>query len=257
MLKFFKPFEPTTRNQRLTIGLVWLVVLGIIWGIYGTMGETHMFPTPSQVWDGFSELYSEGLMVHVISSLALCGKAVFVGVLLSLAFVYLSPIPIIKPISYMVSKLRYLPLTGLAFYITMMVSSGRSIQVWILVIFMGTFLTTSLLSMVKNIAQEEFDHARALGCSRWEIVWEVIIKGRLDYVLETIRQNLAIIYVMLVTVESIMVASGGLGFLIKNSDKQMNHGRIVALQLVILLIGLGLDFALTKLRKFSFRYSKY
>mgnify|MGYP000850913094 CR=1 FL=1 len=109
---------------------------------------------------------------------------------------------------------------------------------------------------IENIEEEEFDHARALGCSRWEILWEVIIKGRMDYVMEIIRQNLAIVWMMLVTVESILVASGGLGFFIKNSDKFMNHGRIVALQLVILACGLLIDFALVKTRTILFRYSK-
>ena len=81
-------------------------------------------------------------------------------------------------------------------------------------------------------------------------------KGRFDYVIEVIRQNLAIVWCMLVTVESILAAAGGLGFLIKNSDKMMNHGRIIALQLIILLVGLFIDFALTFLRKRLFRYSK-
>ena len=114
-----------------------------------------------------------------------------------------------------------------------------------------------LLAMLKDIEEEQFDHARALGCSRFEILWEVIVKGRLDYVIEIIRQNLAIGWMMLVTVESIMAASGGLGFLIKNSDKFGNHGRIIALQMVILTIGLLMDWSLTKLRKLFFRYSRF
>jgi NitT/TauT family transport system permease protein len=34
---------------------------------------------------------------------------------------------------------------------------------------------------------------------------EVVIKGRIDYVIELVRQNLAIVWVMLVTVESILL----------------------------------------------------
>jgi len=256
MMKLFKPFENITKNKRLLIGIGWLVLLFTMWGIYG-MGETHMFPTIKQVYTGFTELWAEGLMTHVIASLWLCAKAVFLAIVISLTFVYLSPIALIKPISNLLSKFRYLPLTGIAFYITMMIDDGRQIQVWILVIFMTTFLTTSLLSMLKDIPQEEFDHARALGMNRWEILWEVIIKGRFDYVIEIIRQNLAIVWMMLVTVESIMAASGGLGFLIKNSDKFMNHGRIIALQLIILFVGLSLDFILSKGRKLIFRYSTF
>ncbi len=255
-MKVIKPFENVTKRTRLLIGLGWLTLLFSMWGLYG-MSETHMFPTMKQVSTGFSELWAEGLMTHVMSSLWLCARAVFTAILISLIIVYLSPIPLIKPVAYMLSKFRYLPLTGIAFYITMIINDGREIQVWILVIFMTTFLTTSLLAMLKDIPDEEFDHARALGMNRLEILWEVIVKGRFDYVIEIIRQNLAIVYMMLVTVESIMVAAGGLGFLIKNSDKFMNHGRIIALQIVILFVGLGLDFMLNKGRKLFFRYSKF
>jgi ABC-type nitrate/sulfonate/bicarbonate transport system permease component len=255
MKKWFIPFESFNSKTKNLILLSWLIFIVSLWSI-SSFSETHMFPTPSQVFGGLAELYKEGLVVHIFSSLGLCAKAVFVAVFISLVFAYLSTLPIISPISNMISKFRYLPLTGISFYISILLSDGRAIQVWVLVVFMTTYLTTSLLAMLKDIPQEEFDHARALGCSRWEILWEVVIKGRLDYVIEVIRQNLAIVWMMLVAVESILAAAGGLGFLIKNSDKMMNHGRIIALQLVILLVGLFMDFALTFLRKRLFRYSK-
>jgi len=255
LLKFIKPFEEVSKQNNLIIRLGWFMLLISIW-VISAMGETHMFPTPNQVWTGLADLYNEGLVTHIFSSLALCGKAVLVSIVISLLLVYLSPIPLLNPIGNLLSKFRYLPLTGIAFYITVLVNDGRSIQVWILVTFMSTYLITSLLSMLKEIKTEEFDHARALGCNRWEILWEVVIKGRMDYVIEIIRQNLAIVWMMLVTVESILAASGGLGFLIKNSDKFGNHGRIIALQFVILLAGLFMDYFLTFVRKSLFRYSK-
>lgn len=255
-MNLFKPFEDTTKKSSYLIGLGWIVLLLLTWLYYGT-GETHLFPTIPQVLSGFSDLWDAGLIRHIFSSLLLCAKAVVLAVVISLFLSYLSTLPIIKPISNMISKFRYLPLTGITFYITMVVSSGRSVQVWILVIFMTTYLVTSLLSMLKDIKEEEFDHARALGCTRWQILWEVVIKGRLDYVIECIRQNFAMIWFALVTVESIMAASGGIGFLIKNSDKFMNHGRIIALQIIILAIGISIDRSLNFTRKSLFRYSKF
>tara|TARA_R110000772_G_scaffold17946_3_gene50028 strand:+ start:166972 stop:167739 length:768 start_codon:yes stop_codon:yes gene_type:complete len=253
-MNLLKPFEVVTSLTKYLIVTGWLALLFGTWFWYG-YSDTHMFPTLGQVGEGFVGLWNEGLVTHIGSSLALCGKAVVIAIIVALSFVYLSPLPVIKPIANMISKFRYLPLTGIAFYITMLISNGRSVQTWILVVFMTTYLTTSLLSMLKDIKEEEFDHARALGCNRWEILWEVVVKGRFDYVIEIVRQNLAIVWMMLVTVESIMVAAGGLGFLIKNSDKFMNHGRIIALQLVILFVGLGMDYSLTKIRKLLFRYS--
>ena len=228
--------------------LYWVVVSGI--------GDKHLFPTPKQVLNGFAGLYEEGLVVHIFSSLWLCLRAIFISIIISLIISYLSPIPLLQFFAKAMSKLRYLPLTGITFYLAILIESGRTLQIWVLVVFMSTYLTTSLLGMIKDIPQEEFDHARTLRCNRWEVLWEVLIKGRMDYVFEVIRQNLAIVWMMLVTVESILVASGGLGFLIKNSDKFMNHGRIVALQIVILAVGLFIDFALDQSRKLLFRYSK-
>jgi NitT/TauT family transport system permease protein len=69
---------------------------------------------------------------------------------------------------------------------------------------------------------------------------EVVIKGRIDYVIELVRQNLAIVWVMLVTVESILIAAG-LGVLIKNGDRLGANGPI-AVQGIIILVGISLDF---------------
>ena len=255
MKDFFKPFEKISGRNSVIIVVGWIVLVLGFWVVY-SLGDRHLFPSPEQVFRGFRELYNEGLVVHIGSSLWLCLKAIFIAVVISLILVYLSTIPVITPIANVLSKLRYLPLTGITFYLAIIISNARTMQVWVLVVFMSTYLITSLLSMVRSIPQEEFDHARSLKCNRWEVLWEVVIKGRIDYVIEVIRQNLAIVWMMLVTVESILVAAGGLGFLIKNSDKFMNHGRIVALQIVILLVGLAIDFAINYLRKAFFRYSK-
>jgi NitT/TauT family transport system permease protein len=85
----------------------------------------------------------------------------------------------------------------------------------------------------------------------------VVIKGRIDYVIELVRQNLAIVWVMLVTVESILIAAGGLGVLIKNGDRLGANGRVIAVQGIIILVGISLDFLLTRLRKLLFTYSNY
>jgi NitT/TauT family transport system permease protein len=88
-------------------------------------------------------------------------------------------------------------------------------------------------------------------------LYEVVIKGRLDYVIEMVRQNLAMVWMSIVTVESILAAAGGLGFLIKNNDKLGDNGKVIALQIIIILIGSSLDWLLTKIRTLAFRYSNF
>jgi len=252
---WFRPFEKIPRQHSALISAVWVVLVMTLWFV-GTSGATKLFPPPSLAWEGFVDLFNEGLVRHIASSLWLCFQATVISIIISLFFAYLSPIPAVAPLVNMLSRMRYLPLTGITFYLAMVVNDARSMQILVLVVFMSLYFITSLLSVIRNIPQEELDHARSLECSRWEVLWEVVIKGRLDYVIEVLRQNLAITWMMLVTVESILVAAGGLGVLIKNSDKFMNHGRIVALQIVILLVGLGIDLFLNFLRRLLFRYSK-
>jgi len=254
--RWFRPFEKVSGKESAIIILIWIVLVFGYW-ILASTGTKHLFPTPGQVWNGFKSLYEEGLVVHIVSSLGLFLQAILLAVVGSLTIIYLSPLPALKPVAVILSRFRFLPLTGITFYLAMLVSDARRMQVSVLVIFMSLYFITSLLSVLKDIPQEEIDHARSLKSSRWEVLWEVVIKGRFDYVLDVLRQNLAIIWMMLVTVESILVAAGGLGVLIKNSDKFMNHGRIVALQLVILLVGLMLDGVLNLLRKSLFKYSTF
>lgn len=255
-MKIFKPFEELNSKNKSIITFSWLVLLITFWTIC-SLGEVHLFPTPKQVAEGFVDLWSKGLIVHLKSSLGLCAKAVLYSVIISLIFSYLTGIPFFKPMGTFISKLRFLPLTGITFYISILLHDARSIQVWVLVVFMSTFLITSLTQMIKDIPEEEFDHAKTLGCNRWEILWEVVIKGRFDYVFELVRQNLAIVWMMLVSVESILMAAGGLGTLIKNDDKLGSNGKVIALQIIIVLVGLILDFVLTKLRKLIFPYSNF
>jgi NitT/TauT family transport system permease protein len=254
--KWFRPFETVSKQQTSLIILLWVILVFSYWFI-STAGTKHLFPTPSQVWQGFLSLYNEGLVVHIGSSLVLFLKAILLSVIVSLAVIYLSPLPALRPIAVALSRFRYLPLTGITFYLSIIVSDARTMQVSVLFIFMSLYFITSLLAVLKDIPAEEIDHARSLKCSRWEVLLQVVIKGRFDYVIDVLRQNLAIIWMMLVTVESILVAAGGLGVLIKNSDKFMNHGRLVALQLVILVVGLMLDYVLNGIRKSLFRYSTF
>jgi len=257
MLESFKLFHKPTSSANTVIYFVWALILIVPWIISSNVGTTHLFPTISQVGTGFIELFNLGLVTHIGSSLALCGKAIFFSIIISLIAVYISPVAAFNPISKILSKFRFLPLTGITFYISLVISQAREMQVWVLVIFMSTYLITSLLGVLADIKEEEFNHAMALGCTKFESLWQVIIVGRLDYVFDVIRQNLAIVWMMLVTVESILAATGGIGFLIKNSDKFSNQGQLVALQIIILFIGISMDYVINTSRKALFKYSTF
>lgn len=256
MKKLLYPLEAVSRNTRNIIGFGFIIMLMIIWFSF-SFGTRHLFPTPSQVINGFGYLFTHGLIRELGSSITLCFKAVVFSVVIACLFGYASTMPVFKPLGKFVSVIRYLPLVGLTFYMSIPFENARVIQVSVLVMFMTTFLTTCILQMIQDIPQEEYDHAKTLGCSKWEVLWEVVILGRIDYVIELVRQNLAIVWVMLVSVETGNVANGGLGILIFNGNKIGDAGVVIAAQIVIILTGLLIDFALTKTRQLTFRFSKF
>ena len=174
MIKLITPFESISKSTKTIILVACIALLLLLWFV-GTSGEKDLFPNPQQVLKGFSDLYNEGLVVHIFNSLKLCFISIFLATTFTLLFAYSWPIPLIKPVSEFITKFRFLPFTGLSFYIAMVIHDARNMQIWIMVIFLTTFLTTSLIAVVKDIPQEEFDHARSLKCNRWEVLWEVVI----------------------------------------------------------------------------------
>src|SRR5690606_4885160 len=98
MKYLFRPFEKIGKNSRLIIIAVWVVIVGAFWFV-SSMGDRHLFPSPNQVLTGFRELYNEGLVVHIGSSLLLCFKAIIIAVIISLIFTYLSTVPVITPLA--------------------------------------------------------------------------------------------------------------------------------------------------------------
>ena len=71
MKEIIKPFGKISKNKQIFLILGWVVFLFLIW-ILGTMGDKHLFPNPQQVFKGFSELFHEGLVIHIFNSLKLC-----------------------------------------------------------------------------------------------------------------------------------------------------------------------------------------
>lgn len=255
-VRILYPLEAVSRNTKNIIGFGFIIMLLIVW-FSCSFGDRHLFPTPKQVVEGFGYLFTHGLFRNLGYSIALCSKAVFFSVIIACLFGYASTMPVFKPLGKFVSVIRYLPLIGLTFYMSIPFDNARIIQVAVLVMFMSTFLTTCILQMIQDIPQEEYDHAKTLGCSKWEVLWEVVILGRADYVIELVRQNLAIVWVMLVGVETANIPNGGLGILIFNGNKAGDAGVVIAAQIVIILTGIFIDFIITKTRQLAFRYSKF
>jgi ABC-type nitrate/sulfonate/bicarbonate transport system permease component len=240
--KIFTPFEYISKKTLYSLIIIQAVVLLLIWAF--ALPEKTFFPRLGDVMQSWQQMWSEGLAYHIMQTLKLCFIATFISVIFSSIVAYLSVIPFFKPIALFFTKLRYNPIVGFTLFLTMMTGGGRNLQIVLLVVFMSFYFITSLMSMIETIPEEDYFRRKAQKMNRWQILWKVVVVDRLDYLIEIVRQNLSITFMMIVSVEIMSKETGGIGTLLKDSERNLSFSRIFALQLTILIIGILLDLLL-------------
>jgi sulfonate transport system permease protein len=249
----FKPFEKISRRTFLILVGVQAVAALLLWQLCGG----GLIPPPSKVLAALGRLLTTRLfMDNLFTSLLLTGQALFYAVLITLLFSYVSVIPFFKPAAELVVKCRYLTLTGLIFIFTLLTKDGGQLKLWLLLFGIVPFLTTSFVSIILQTPAQEFELCQTLGYSRWESLYEVIIVGKADQVFEVVRQNFAIAWMMITMVEGLNMSEGGIGALMIKYNKYNDLPQVLALQSVILGLGLCFDYLLGMLRHWLFPYTK-
>lgn len=194
-------------------------------------------PNPSEVLRIYPSLFEQGLVYQLYISLTTNLQAIALSCLLMIPLSYLTVLPVLRPFVHMLCKGRFLGITGFVIFFTIFFGGGHTLKVALLVFGMSMFLVTSLFEIVENIPREEFDHARTLRMGDWGGVFEVVILGRFDQVLDAIRQNAAMGWVMLTMVEGLVRSEGGLGAMMLAEDRHVKLDAVFAIQAVVLLIG--------------------
>ncbi len=228
-----------------------VVVFMAVW----FLSKSTVFPTPVEILKAPGKLFQEqNLAYELWTSTWLCLKSMFIAIVISLLISYATVIPFFRPLGFLVSKGRFLTLVGLSFVFTQLVSAGN-LKTSLLVFGITVFFVTSMLSVIRSVPKHEFYHARTLRMSEWQVVWEIIILGRFDQVFEVLRQNFAIAWTMLTLVEGISRSEGGVGVMLINQQKYLHLDAVFAIQFMILLIGIFLDWSIGKMKEFFFPYS--
>jgi len=248
-------FIPNARNSRSTLTLMVVIQAALFLLIWFTSNAT-LLPTPVEIMRALGRLFSEqNLAYELWTSTWLCIRSMFIAIIISLLIAYATVIPFFRPIGFIISKGRFLTLVGLSFVFTQLTSSGSSLKTSLLVFGITVFFVTSMVSIIRSVHKYEFYHARSLRMSEWQVVWEVIILGRFDQVFEVMRQTFAISWTMLTLVEGISRSEGGIGPLLLNQQKYLHLDAVFAIQFLILLVGILLDWGIGQLKEFFFPYS--
>lgn len=250
--ELIKPNGRPDRSSYAIMVVIQVIIALLVW----FLSQSPLLPTPIEIVQAFGRLTREENMIQELwTSMALSLEAMLYATFFSLLIAYATVIPFFRPLAFLVSKFRFLTLVGLSFVFTLMTHSGHSLKVWLLVFGITVFFVTSMVGVVQTVSRNELNHARTLRMSEWQVVWEVIILGRIDVVFDVIRQNFAIAWALLTLVEGIVRSEGGVGALLLNQNKHFRIDAVFAIQLAILLVGIALDYGIGFLKRLFCPYA--
>jgi ABC-type nitrate/sulfonate/bicarbonate transport system permease component len=253
MKKIFTPLHIVDGKTVATLVVVQLAIALGFWQILG--GE--LLPTPTKVLSAvFATVASPSFFDDFFASLGLTLQGMSISLFVALVVSYMSLVPFFKPLADFLVKCRYLTLTGLIFVFTLYTHDGHQLKISLLIFGIVPFFVTSFLSVIAAINTQEYELCKTLRMSNWRTLLEVVIIGKLDQVLEVLRQNFAIAWMMITMVEGLSMSEGGLGTMLIKSSKYINMANVFAVLLIIFLIGVLFDYLLGKARHWLFPYTK-
>lgn len=253
MKKILQPFAAVNKQTMLIMAALQTAIALLLWH----SSSDGLMPQPAKVAEALASLsVSRLLWDNILESLCLTLKAMGYSIVITMAITWLSVIPFFKTIAQFIVKCRYLTLAGLIFVFTLLTQNGSALKLWLLVFGIVPFFVTSFLSVIVNIHQQEYDLCKTLGYNNWRTLYEVIIIGKADKVLDIIQQNFAISWLMITMVEGVSMSEGGIGTLLIKYNKYNDLTNVLALQLIIFMLGLLFDYLLTITRQWLFPYTR-
>jgi NitT/TauT family transport system permease protein len=247
----FSPLRVISKRTVITIIIFWVLSTLLLW-----YASPFVFlPTMAETHKAFGELWDDGIAGELITSLFANVQAIGIATIVSLLLAYSAVIPFFRPVVMFLSKLRFLSMVGLSFFFTVIAHTQHQLKIYLLVFSVSVFFLTGMADVIASIPKEQFDLARTLRMGNWRVVWEVIVLGQADKAFDVLRQNAAIGWMMLTMVEGMTRSEGGIGALLLNANKHFYLPAVMAIQLSILVLGLGQDYGLGLLKKLFCPYA--
>jgi NitT/TauT family transport system permease protein len=241
-------FQPNRRISRLELwgwGGAWLASFVLLW----SLSRRGILPTPLEVLSAFPPMLEQGLLRHLLSSLYTSILALIWTTTLATVLCYGAVLPALRPVASLVGNLRFWGFAGVSVVFTLWFHGGRELKVSLLTFGMTGFFVASLQDELCAIPKDRYDYARSLGMNEWRVTWEVVILGTFDKLLDIVRQNAAMGWMLLTMVETLVRSEGGIGVLLANQSKHLQLASIALLQLVIFALGMLQDLALFGLKR--------
>ena len=251
LTSLFTPFYSASSKVYLIAASIWIVIMTALF-----YNAPALLPTPTAIVKRLIEYMSDtSFYFDIFASLELTIKSMAISIFFASVFAYLSTITFFKPIINVIVKLRFMSLLGFIFVFMSILHDANRVKESLLIFSTVPFFTLSLVSTITRIPQKEYDLWTTLKYNKWEQLFEVIIRGKLDYVIEAIGVNFAMAWIMMTLAESKSMADGGLGVLLFKADKYNQLDRVFALQIIIFTFGIIFDYLIKRLRYKLFPYT--
>jgi NitT/TauT family transport system permease protein len=215
-------------------------------------------PTPGKTWNAFVELKdNDSLWDNILFSVKinLIGylKCIFAALVIGFA-IGLSP-QVRKMFSQQVNALRFVPITALmGIFIAI---SGLTITTKINFLAFGiwVYLVPVVVQRIDEVNTTHLQMMKTLGATFWQTVRYVTWRSVISRLSDDIRILVGISWTYIIVAEQVGM-QGGLGSLIFLGTRQSNIGKVYAVIIIIVTIGIIQDavFRLIDRLLFKFKY---
>ncbi|MFY3249883.1 ABC transporter permease subunit [Achromobacter xylosoxidans] len=241
------------------ISLLTSIALLALWFLATNAGwvKPLFLPSPQAVYGKFVSAMTEGvanstLAEHAMASLTrvfsafflACATAIPVGILMGVnryaRGIFDPPIEFYRPLP----PLAYLPLIIIWFGI------GEFPK--ILLIYLAIFAPMAIAARagVRSVSIEQIHAAYAMGGSRMQIVWHVILKAAMPEIFTGMRIGIGVGWTTLVAAEMV-AADRGLGFMVLNAAQFLASDTVIMGIIVIGVFAFAFDLLVRYLEKFA------
>lgn len=241
------------------ISLITTIALIALWFLATSTGwvKPLFLPSPFAVYDKFISAMTDGvanstLAQHAMASLTrvfsafflACVTAVPIGILMGVnryaRGIFDPPIEFYRPLP----PLAYLPLIIIWFGI------GEFPK--ILLIYLAIFAPMAIAARagVRSVSIEQIHAAYAMGGTRMQIVWHVILKAAMPEIFTGLRIGIGVGWTTLVAAEMV-AADRGLGFMVLNAAQFLASDIVIMGIIVIGVFAFAFDLLVRYVEKFA------
>jgi sulfonate transport system permease protein len=154
-----------------------------------------------------------------------------------------------------VQMLRTLPFLGLIPLLILWFGIGEEPKIVLVALGVAFPLYLNVHSGIRNVDDQLVEATTALGFTRWEQLWHVVLPSAVPQTLVGLRQALGVAWLALIVGETVN-ADAGLGYLINNAREFLRTDVIVVGLVVYAVLGLVTDALVRLLERRALRWRK-